>query len=71
MTGEASVLVTCTLLFLGFAVRSGVDVVRLVVWRRTATYVQRAAARPRLRFLLGFAMVLTAIYGVYLATLHR
>jgi len=65
------VLVTCTLLFLGFAVRSGVDAVYLVVWRRTVTYAQRTEARRRFRFLLGFAMALVALYGIYLTTLRQ
>lgn len=64
-------LVTSTLIFLGLAMWSGVDLVRLVVARRTATPAQRLAARQRLKFLLGFALVLTVIYSVYLTTLRH
>jgi hypothetical protein len=64
-------LVTSTLVFLGFAVWSGVDLVRLAVGRRTATQAQRLAARQRLKFLMGFALVLAVIYGIYLTTLRH
>lgn len=61
-------LVTSTVMFLGFAARSGVDVVRLVVGRGAVTSAQRLAMRQRLEFLLGFALVLVVIYAIYLTT---
>lgn len=64
-------LVTSTLAFFGLALWSGMDFVRLAVRRRTATHAQRVAARQRLKFLLGFAIMLTVIYGVYLTTLRH
>lgn len=64
-------LVTSTVVFLGLALWSGVDLVRRAVGRRTVTPAQRLAARQRLKFLLGFALVLIVIYGIYLTTLRR
>jgi hypothetical protein len=64
-------LVTSTLLFIIFAMRSGVDVLRLIVRRGAVTPTQRAAMHLRLEFLLGFALVLVMIYAIYLTTLRR
>lgn len=64
-------LVTSTLLFLGFAARSAIDGALLVVRRRATSCAQRAAARLRLRFLAWYALTLGVIYGVYLMTLRR
>jgi hypothetical protein len=67
-------LVTSTLVFVALAVRSAADAVLLVVsaMRRSASLpAQRAAARRRLTFLVWYAIALAAIYGVYLASLHR
>jgi hypothetical protein len=64
-------LVTSTLLFIIFAMRSGVDGLCLMVRRGAVTPTQRAAIRVRLEFLLGFALVLVMIYAIYLMTLRR
>jgi hypothetical protein len=64
-------LVTSTLLFIVFAMRSGVDILRFIVRRGAITPTQRAAIRVRLEFLLGFAFVLVMIYAIYLMTLRH
>ncbi len=61
-------LVTSTLLFLGLAVRSGVDVAFVTLKRRTMTSTQRMLVRRRLQFLLAYALVLAVIYGVFIAS---
>jgi len=73
--GDMLMLVTSTLLFLGFAVWTGVDIIvyvmRVITGRRIVTLDRLQQTRSRLRFLLGYAIVLTTLYVVYLTSSVR
>lgn len=59
-------LATATLVFVALVARGGVDGVLLLVGSRDYSRDWRASARRRLKFLVGYACALAAMYGVFL-----